>query len=474
MHPPTGPTRVVVIGAGISGLSAAWFLRQALGESAEIVVLEKGDRIGGALRVSEVAGLPVDEGAESLLARRPEALDLARAVGLEPDIVHPAPVGAGLWSRGRIWPMPAGTIMGVPADPTALAGILTADEVAAAAADASLPGLPIDDDVAVGELVAARMGRGVVDRLVEPLLGGVYAGHADQLSVDATVPALGAAVREHTSLRDAVQAVQSASVAPAGPVFAGLVGGVGRLPVAVAEAAGAIVRTGVTVRELRPVMGGWELVSGPVPHPQIVTADAVVLAVPPAAAGRLLRGVADQAATELAAVESASMAIVTLAVPSSAFRHLPASSGFLVPPVDGHVIKAVTFSSVKWPWLGQRADDVVLLRASIGRHGQVADLQHDDAELVAATMADLERAMGLNGAPIDARVIRWGGALPQYAVGHLGRVQRIRESISDISALAACGAVFEGVGVPACIASARRAVDRVVADLSTGHVRIEA
>ncbi|MGH8827993.1 MAG: protoporphyrinogen oxidase, partial [Jiangellaceae bacterium] len=261
---PTGPTRVVVIGAGISGLSAAWFLRQALGESAEIVVLEKGERIGGALRVSEVAGLPVDEGGEALLARRPEALDLARAVGLEPDIVHPAPVGAGLWSRGRIWPLPAGTVMGVPADPTALAGILTTDEIAAATADASLPGLPIDDDVAIGELVAARMGRAVVDRLVEPLLGGVYAGHADQLSLDATVPSLGAAVREHPSLQNAVRAVQVGGAAsPAGPVFAGLVGGVARLPVAVAEASGAIIRTGVTTRELRRVTGGWELVTGP-------------------------------------------------------------------------------------------------------------------------------------------------------------------------------------------------------------------
>ncbi|MBB5790896.1 protoporphyrinogen oxidase [Jiangella mangrovi] len=470
--------RVAVVGGGISGLAAAWFLRQELGPSAQIVVLEKQPVVGGHLRVSEVAGLPVDEGAESLLARRPEAVDLARATGLGDDVVHPASVGAGLWSRGDVVPMPAGTVMGVPADPAGLGGVLTAGEVAAAIArDASPPGLAVDEDVAIGRLVRSRYGDAVADRLVEPLLGGVYAGRADELSLDATVPALGAAVREARTLGEAVAATASAAgpSAPAGPVFAGLAGGVGRLPGAVAAASGADVRTGVTVRSLERTAGGWRLVTGPVPAPVVLEADAVVVATPAAAAARLLATAAPAAAAELGAVEAASMAIVTVALPADGFPVPPSSSGFLVPPVDGRTIKAVTFSSVKWPWLGERAgtDGLVLLRASLGRHGEAQDLQRDDDELVAAALADVRAATGYAGAVADSRVTRWGGALPQYAVGHLDRVARVRAAVDAVPGLAVCGAVYDGVGVAACIGSAREAARRVVAALSEGRVRIE-
>ncbi|WP_203417146.1 protoporphyrinogen oxidase [Jiangella ureilytica] len=542
--------RVAVVGGGISGLAAAWFLRQALGPDAQIVVLEKQPVVGGHLRVSDVAGLPVDEGAESLLARRPEAVDLARAVGLGDDVVHPAAVGAGLWSRGSIVPLPAGTVMGVPADPARLAGVLTPTEVSAALAlDAAAAGLPVDGDVAIGRLVRSRYGDAVADRLVEPLLGGVYAGRADELSLDATVPALGAAVRTARTLRDAVAATtapppagtpadsstagepaashtgpSAASAAetsagrrgtprPAGrglppygrvpttaaqpgaaqttmaqagaaqagaaqagaatPVFAGLTGGVGRLPAAVAAASGAEVRTGVTVRAMERTATGWRLVTGPVPAPSTLEVDAVVVATPAAAAARLLAPVVPAAAAELGAVEAASMAIVTLALPADGFPLPPSSSGFLVPPVDGRTIKAVTYSSVKWPWLGGRSGDLVLLRASLGRHGDAQDLQRDDGELVAAALADVRAATGYAGGVADSRVTRWGGALPQYAVGHLDRVARVRAAVDAVPGLAVCGAVYDGVGVAACIGAAREAAGRVAAALSEGRVRIE-
>ncbi len=472
--------RVAVVGGGISGLAAAWFLRQSLGPSAEIVVLEKQPVVGGHLRVSDVAGLPVDEGAESLLARRPEAVDLAVAVGLGDDVVHPAAVGAGLWSRGAILPLPAGTVMGVPADPAQLAGVLTVAEMTAAIArDASYPQLRVEEDVAIGRLVRSRYGDAVADRLVEPLLGGVYAGRADELSLDATVPALGAAVRTARTLGEAVAAAAAspASSAAAGPVFAGLTGGVGRLPGAVAVASGADVRTGVTVRSLERTPTGWRLVTGPVPEPTVLDVDAVVVATPAVAAARLLAEAAPAAAAELGGVEAASMAIVTLALPADGFPAAPSSTGFLVPPVDGRTIKAVTFSSVKWPWLGGRAGGLVLLRASLGRHGEARDLQRDDDELVAAALADVRAATGYAGAVADSRVTRWGGALPQYAVGHLDRVARVRAAVDAVPGLAVCGAVYDGVGVAACIGSARDAAARIVtgvaAYLSDRRARIE-
>jgi protoporphyrinogen/coproporphyrinogen III oxidase len=469
-------TRIAVVGGGISGVAAAWFLRDALGREADITLFEQRDAVGGHLRVSDVAGMPVDEGAESLLARRPEAVELARAAGLGESIVHPAQVGAGIWSGGEMHSMPASMVMGVPADPSSLAGLLSADEIAEVAHldHPDNPGMPIDADVAIGRLVAERMGQAVADRLVEPLLGGVYAGRAEQLSLDATVPALAAAAREHRSLRAAVDAVRQGAPSTGGPVFAGLTGGVGRLPEAVLRASGALVHTGVTVRELRRMEAGWELVTGPVPSPEVFAADAVVLAVPAAPAARLLRGIADAAAAELAAVETASMAIVTMALPASAFPEPPSSSGFLVPPSEQRTIKAVTFSSVKWPWLRSQAGELVVARASIGRHGQEHELQKDDSDLVELALSDLRATTGVTGRPVDVRVTRWGGALPQYAVGHLDRVQRIQAAISTVPGLAVCGAVYAGVGVAACIGTARNAAERVVAGARGGHVRIEA
>ncbi len=460
---------VVVIGGGISGLAAAYYLRTA---GLRVTVLEARAEIGGSLRVSEVAGLPVDEGAESLLNRRPEAVELARDVGLGDDIVYPAGASAGVWSRGRVHPLPADTVMGVPAKAADLAGILGPAEVARVEDDRTMPGLPRKADVAIGRLVAERMGPAVAERLVEPLLGGVYAGRADELSLRATVPALATALENETSLLDAAAAVQRQAPDPADfPVFAGIRGGLGRLPRAVADASGTTIRTRTTVRAITAGAATapfrWRLETGPAPSPEFITADAVVLAVPPAPAARLLAGVAPGAAAELRQVEQASVAIVTLAVPRSAFPEAPRSSGFLVPPVENRTIKAVTFSSVKWPWLGELAGDLVVLRASVGRHRQAAELQRSDDELVELVVSDLADAVGLRTGPVATRVTRWGGALPQYAVGHADRMGRVRDVVAGVPGLAVCGAAYDGVGIAACVALARETAESVLAELRT-------
>ncbi len=476
---------VAVVGGGIAGLAAAYFLKDT---AARVTLFEAKPDIGGKLTVSKIAGMAVDEGAEAMLVRRPEGTDLVAAVGLAGELVNPATTAAAIWTRGALRPLPRGQVMGVPGDLAALARsrILSSAGLARASFDLALPATSGDGDVAVASRVAARVGREVVDRLVEPLLGGVYAGRADDLSFEATVPGLAAAAREHRTLTAAVRSVLAATARnrPLGaprdvghdsadaPVFTTLVGGLGTLPPALAAAAGATVRTGATVRDLRRTAAGWRLTVGAADAPEYVDAEAVVLALPARPASRLLRAEVPAAAAALGEIEYASMAIVTLVFPRDAFGRRPRGSGYLVPAVDGRAVKAVTFSSVKWPHLArgnapgrlrtaesEKASEAV--RCSIGRIGEEQVLQRPDEDLVTLAGAELAAAVGVRGRPVATRVTRWGGALPQYSVGHVARVARIRAAVAAEPGLAVCGAAYDGLGIPACIATAANAAAQV-------------
>ncbi|MFQ6142155.1 protoporphyrinogen oxidase [Streptomyces seoulensis] len=458
---------VVVIGAGIAGLAAA---HRLLRRGARVTVLEASDRVGGKLLPGEIAGVRVDLGAESMLARRPEAVGLAREVGLADALQPPATATASIWTRGALRPMPKGHVMGVPGTAAALAGVLSEDGLARIERDARLPRTETGDDVAVGEYVATRLGREVVDRLVEPLLGGVYAGDAYRISMRSAVPQLFQAAQRHDSLTEAVRGIQAAAAAnarTAGPVFTGIEGGVGRLPLAVAEsvrARGGEILTGAPVTELRRrTPAGWRITAGD----RVLDADAVVVAVPAPAAAALLSAESPAAAAELRAVEYASMALITLAYRrSDADAALPDGSGFLVPPVDGRTIKASTFASRKWGWIADQDPDVTVLRTSVGRYGETEILGRADADLVDVSRHDLREAVGLTAAPVETRVTRWTDGLPQYPVGHHARVARIRAHVGELPGLAVCGAPYDGVGIPACVASAYAAVDQLGGDLT--------
>ena len=440
----------MVVGGGIAGLVAA---RGIAATGRDVLLLEGSPQVGGKLRSAVVAGLTVDVGAEAMLARRPEGLALAEELGAE--VVHPTPATSAVWSREALRAMPR-SLMGVPFDLDQLAasGVLSPEGLTRASAEAATP---VDDDVSVGDLVASRLGDELVDRLVEPLLGGVYAGHARRISAAAAVPQLLAMARRGSLLEQA-----SGVPASVAPVFAALPGGMGRLPGLVAEGGGFEVRTSATVRALRRTPSGWALTVGPTTSAETIEADAVVLATPAAATARLLGEVLPDAAAELAAIEAASVAVVTLVfraqdVPDALFDR----SGFLVPPVERRTIKASTFSFAKWAWVRDLHPDVVVLRTSIGRHREEATLQAGDEGLVRVSLADLAAMAGITARPVDTHVQRWGGALPQYAVGHLDRVARIRAAVDGQPGLAVCGAAYDGVGIPAVIGSARQAVASV-------------
>jgi protoporphyrinogen/coproporphyrinogen III oxidase len=487
----SAPPHVVIVGGGIAGLAAAFFLRD---EAVRVSVLEGSPRLGGKLSVSEIGGVAVDEGAEALLVTRPEGTGLIAQAGLAGDRVEPGPTSSAIWTLGALRPLPRRQFMGVPSDLAELAGsgVLTDEGVARAGLDLELPPTARDGDVPVAGYVGARFGTEVVDRLVDPLLGGVYAGRSADLSFDATLPALAAASRRYRSLAEAARSLlpppdpfpAAGPGAPAGTrsggsVFTTLAGGLGMLPPVLAKASGAEIRMSSMARRLtrgsagRP---GWRLTIGSAAAGEDLDADAVILAVPARPAGRLLAGVpgASAAVTAFAEISYASMAIVTLAYPRAAFPGAglaaPGWSGYLVPAVDGRAVKAVTFSTVKWPHLAGAtaggAGPLEIVRCSVGRIGEEAVLQRADDDLVALAATELAEATGVRGAPVASRVTRWGGALPQYTVGHLDRVAGIRAAVASQPGLALCGAAYDGVGIPACVATAQTAARQVMTFLA--------
>lgn len=467
-------TSVAVVGGGISGLAAAFRLRQLLGDTATITVVDSADTVGGKLRTAELAGCPFDVGAEAFLVRRPEAVRLVREVGLADRLRHPTGARASTRAAGHAVPMPTDTVMGVPARADSVAEVLSAASMRAVRAEPSLPLAMPDHDVCLGALLRARFGAQLVQRLVDPLLGGVYAGGADSLGLAATVPGLDAAIRTGAGSLSAAAGSLLPAAPSTDPVFGTLVGGLGVLTGALARVSGARFRTGVTVTSLSArAAGGWRLglgaaAPGHAPADAVLHADAVLLAVPAPAARRLLDGVAPEAVTALAEVDLASMAIVGLALPPG--TRLPDASGVLIGAgerrADGAAFtaKAFTFSSRKWAHLGGDEQPVVL-RGSVGRFGAAHLLQASDDQLVHQVRDDLADTTGITAAPIDTVVARWGGALPQYGVGHLDRVARIEAAVADIPGLDIAGATLHGVGVPACIGTADAAARRLEAGL---------
>jgi oxygen-dependent protoporphyrinogen oxidase len=449
--------RIVVVGGGISGLAAAHRLVE---RGAEVVLVEQAARLGGKIHTAEVAGGPVDLGAEAFAMRDPQgrpsaAIELVNAVGLADSLVYPTIGKAALAVGGRLRPLPAGTFMGVPGDLDALDGVATA--AADRDHDGGRPLLGPDEDAAVGALVRRRLGDEVADRLVDPMLGGVYAGRANDLSLATTMPALAATCRHEHTLTGAVRAVLAARPAQGGPIFGTIVGGVGRLVSAVAQRLGGVdVRLGLPVRSVTPAGAGWQVTVGSTREPQTISADAVILATPAAPAARLLSDIEPGAAELVGTLDYASVALVTLALPE---LDLPELSGLLVPATEGYAVKAATFFDRKWAHL--RRPGVTLVRASLGRYGDEGVLQRDDAGLAALAHADLGALLGRPlPPPVQTRVQRWGGALPQYTPGHLDRVATARSRLPRTVTVA--GAAYDGVGVPACVRSGWTAADRVL------------
>ncbi len=447
---------VVVVGGGITGLTAAFELRRAA-DPPRVTVLEASGRLGGMILTTPFAGLPaVDAGPDSVLARVPWAVELLRQLGLSDELVAPATGKASLWWRGALHPIPPGLVLGLPTGLPALAHsrLLSWPGKARAAIEPLLPRTDGDDDL--GLTVRRRFGPQVYDRLVGPLVGSINAADPGRISLAATAPQVAEAAARHRSLLLGLRSGRSVA-SPDAPIFLTHPGGLGHVVHRLAAALrddGVDLRVGHTVSALEPAAEGGFVVGG-------VRADAVVLAVPAAAAATALAALAPGAATGLRAIRYASVAMVTLAWPEAAARGFD-GSGYLVPAAEQRHVTACSWASSKWPYL--KPDGQVLLRASLGRDGDEHALAFDDEAMVSATVDDLRRHLGLRGEPSAARVVRWPQSFPQYEPGHLERVAAIEAQAPAGVVLA--GAAYRGIGIASCIRQGRDAARATVARLT--------
>jgi oxygen-dependent protoporphyrinogen oxidase len=450
--------RILVIGGGITGLAAAVGLCEH--GAGEVILCEADSRLGGKIRSSEFAGVPtVDEGPDAFLTRGGEALGFASRIGIT-DLVAPASASAAVWfprGKNHLHPIPGGLVLGVPAAlrPMAASTLLSWKGKLRAGLEPFLPRTPLAPD-ALGPYMRARLGSEVHERLIDALIGSIYASDTDHSSLEA-VPQVASLAKAHRSLLIAARKMRASAPPPSkDPIFSAPKAGMQAL-VDQAEAAiiasGGEIRLGHSVSEITPAEHhGW-LVDGE-------RWDQVIIAVPAVMAAPLLRTAAPEAAELLNGSRHASVTMVTLAIPADQWpSHLHKMSGYLVPKPVQTTVTAVSFGSQKWGhWT--RSDGQQILRISLGRAG--LDLDHlDDAQMLDHAVSEVNQHLGLRLAPTESRITRWVGAFPQYQPRHHEWVAATEKLLPQRLHLA--GASYRGIGIPTCLRDADRAVQRVLA-----------
>ncbi len=478
---------VLVVGGGITGLVAA---RALALDGVPVTLAEAGPRLGGKVVTERVDGFTLEHGPDSFLATRPAAISLARELGLGAELTGTLdPRAVFIRHNGSLVPMPEGLGLVLPtkAMPFAKSKLFSWPEKARMAVDVVSPRRLGPDDVAVGTYLRSRLGSPLVDRLAGPLVGGVYGTPIDELSLDAVVPQLRTAERQHRSLlfaglsdgrsmRRAAAAraasaaraeAAAASGAPAAPgtkplgTFVSLRGGMDRLidaVVASAEVAGADLRTRFAVRALARSGSG---VTARFSDGSEARFDAVIIAAPAPVAAVLLDDEAPGASAALDEIPHGTSILVTLAYPREAVGHPLIGHGYLVPPSDGGAISACTWTSQKWP--DRAPEGTVLLRMFVRDEGAWTRLA--DEALVASAREDAGRTLRITGEPLLVRVSRYEHSMPRYTVGHLRRAAAIEAAVGAWPAVTVTGASYRGVGLPDCISQGLAAASSVAARL---------
>lgn len=450
-------SRVIVIGGGISGLSSAYYLSKYIPPS-QIVILESTDRLGGLIKSAQFGSASVETGPDSFITRIPTALELARELELDSALISPATNSAYIYHNSKLHPIPKGTVFGAPSDLGTFFGnsLISLPGKIRALAEPLLAKANIPGDITVGKFAQDRWGKEVAQILVDPLVGGIHAGSAFELSLMKCAPQYFTAAKSHRSVTKGLNAMTMRTQKAAHPPFYSLQGGLTSLVEAIRQnliAAGVTIVANFSVGLIEDTKDGFRV------HGDSSTfeSEKVICATPAHVSTNLLKKISPRASTLLDTIDYSSPIMTLLAYESDSFPKRPIGSGVLVPRPNRMLTTAVTFASNKWP--GWESEGEFLFRISSGRHGDSRAWKLNDEALVSNLEVELQDILATKARSIRSEVHRWGKSLPQFRPFHDQLVSRIRESLPKNLELA--GSAYKGVGIPACILSGKEAAERL-------------
>lgn len=464
--------RVIIVGGGITGLSTAYYLQKQAREKSlpiQVKLIEASNRLGGVISTEKRDGFVIERGPDSIIARKKSALRLIEEVGLQDKIISNTAGKSYIFARGKLHTMPEGSFMGIPTKvtPFAKSGLFSPIGKLRAAGDFILPKGEPKSDQSLGAFFRRRLGNEVVDNLIEPLLSGIYAGDIDELSLMALFPNFYEMEQEHRSLVLGLNrtmpkpAKASKQAASKKGMFISLSTGLEELITEVEKRleAGTVLK-GMAVEKVAKAENGYmvTLADG-----NVEQADSVVIATEHFHAQRML---ADYSFMDVfKEMPSNSVANVAMAFPKSVIEKDIDGTGFLVSRNSDFRITACTWTHKKWP--GTTPEDMALLRCYVGKPDDQEIVEMSDEEIINIALSDLNKTMNITAKPLFHIVTRWKKAMPQYTVGHLERMGKVKASLSaELPGVYLAGGSFDGVGIPGCIDQAENAVEKVIGYLS--------
>jgi oxygen-dependent protoporphyrinogen oxidase len=460
-------TRVAIIGGGISGLAAAFALeeRRQAGESISYVIYEASPRFGGVLVTEVVDSCLVEAGPDSFLSEKPWAADLCRRIGIEDQLIgsNDDDRKTYILIKGKLAPLPDGLMFMVPTQltPALLSPLFSAGTKFRMVREWRFAPRPSNGDESVAALVERHYGAEMVDRLADPLLSGVYGGAAAELSVRAVLPRFADMEAKHGSLARGMLAARKTlkqSATGPRPIFTSLKNGMQELPKSIlAKLAPSSLHPNSVAQAVQRQDGGWIVSAGyATDH-----VNAVILATPAPAAATLLEMASPDLSAELRAIPYSSSVTVALGFGEDVRASLPPGFGFLVPRSEGKRMLATTFVHNKFPH--RAPEGRALLRCFLGGSRDEQVLQLPDEEILSVVKEELRQILGLTAEPLFTRLYRWKGAMAQYTVGHLERIERIEGLRKQLPGLALAGNAYRGIGVPDCVRSGEEAAAEIAA-----------
>jgi oxygen-dependent protoporphyrinogen oxidase len=467
-------TRVVIVGGGIAGLAAAYRLKTLAPELA-IVLLESEHRLGGKILTERVDGFVIEGGPDSFLAAKPHGLGLCRELGLEGRLcgTNENTRRAYVMRGGKLYELPEGLTGLIPSrlGPMLKTGLISPLGKLRMALNYILPPRRAEGDESLAAFIRRQLGREVYERLVEPLMSGIYAGDGEQLSLDATFPQLRQAELEHGSLIKGILAVkEKAPPAPNGrhpSAFLTPVTGMAEMVEALeARLRGVEIRLGMRVSHVDADSIGYELT---LESSETLRAESVILATPAYISADLISGLDPQLANSLRAIPYVSTVTVSVAYPLPDIPHPLEGYGYIIPRAEQRPVLACTWASTKFP--GRAPEGYMLMRAFIGRAGEEDALNRTD-DLLNLVRDELWSTLGITAPPLLHRIFPWPKAMPQYTLGHPQRLAAIDRQLAAHPGLFVAGNAYRGLGIPDCIASGEAAAEKASAFLKTHMERI--